>query len=247
MKTKTKLHVLAVLGSCLVGACSAPPGDGAAASSQAPKSADAPPALVPADNPQAARAAFDVLARVRDVVATGRATHLGFSSPGDLDGATLGQPIPVYFVNGADLLARIPGTDPHAALGAPRELVYPILVKGVVASEVVMAKDASGAWAVFSVGGAETIRPIDQTTRALAASGEAPRVALIEANDIGVKLLAHEAMGEVTFTAFDEMTSAGLAVGAPIPAEAAFSAMAAHAGTIIFHPTDSCSGLPGEP
>ena len=65
-------------------------------------------------------------------------------------------------------------------------------------------------------------------------------------HDIGVKLLAHEETGSVTFTAFAERSAGGLNVGDSVPAESAFATVAALAHRTM-SPVDSCSGLPGQP
>ena len=161
-----------LLGSILLGGCSSASDDGATSTSEA---LAATRSLFPAVDARAATTASGALSHVRHVVATGRASGLGFSSPESLDRATLGAPIPVYFVSGAKVLARTPGTDPHSLLGEPAELLYPVLVNGVVTSQVVLARRDSGEWQLFGVGGAELAQPIDQARSALATGGHVSR------------------------------------------------------------------------
>jgi hypothetical protein len=215
-----------ILGAALLGACSSTSGDGEVATSSA---SSTPSVLVVPPDPVRTKAASDVLSRVRDVVATGRVNGIGFSSPADLDVATLGDAIPVYYVSSRAILGRTAGEDPHAVMGKPMEMVYPVLVNGVVKSEVMMGQDETGTWKVSGVGRPQIIQAIDHTTQKLAVGGHAPAVALVEMHDLGVSLLAHEETGAVTFTAYTERDSAGLAVGEDVPAETALQRLAEYA------------------
>ena len=214
MNKNIKTTIPFLLGAALLGACSAP-SDANGTAQSAPSSLAAPP------NPAGARAASDVLLRVRDVVATGRVSGIGFSSPEEVDGATIGEAIPVYYLSSGDVVGRS-GADPHAILGKPQEMVYPILVNGVVRSQVKMGQQPSGEWVVTGVGGPETIQAIDQARRGLAIRGSTPAVALVHVHDLKVSLLAHDETGELAFTPFAERSAGGLGVGTRVPAETAF-------------------------
>jgi hypothetical protein len=214
MKTITMKPLSRVfLAAILVGACSS----GAPAASVSP-----PTALVSPSEPARAEVASAVIPHLRVLVATGRVRGIGLSSPEELDRATLGEAIPVYFVHGTDLTGLPPGADPHGVLGEPREMLYPVLVDGVAKSAVVMSRNGAGEWKVTGIGRRKLIDSLGRTSRMLAGTGHASPLALVTMHDVGVSMAAREENGKVMFAALAEAGSGDLPVDQDLPAGAAF-------------------------
>jgi hypothetical protein len=218
MKSMTTL----CFASILLGACSS----GGAGDREAAPSAALPArasALAPAAEEGRADLARRTLASVRDVVAGGRAAGLGFASPAELDAATIGDAVPVYVTSGSSIRGRVAGADPHAVLGEPTEMMYPILVDGSVRSSVVLGRSATGGWQVTSVGRAGLAKSIDATRKSLASRAGDHPVGLVVAHDLGLELVAQDEGGRVTLTSIREVPAAGWHAGETVAAETGFA------------------------
>jgi hypothetical protein len=214
MKTIARTGLLGIL----LAGCASGAGDDGAPSAFAPTAAS----LVAAPNPQHAKLATRALSQVRSLVTKQGGPRLGFRSPAELDAATLGAAVPVYFTTGERILARTLGADPLTLLGTPDQMLFPIVVDGTARAAVVMSRNATGEWEVTSVGRSDLVRRIELAGRAHATAG----VAVVVMHDLGVNLLAYTDGSEVRLRALDEQRSAGVPAGEGVPAETAFAQLA---------------------
>lgn len=99
----------------------------------------------------AAAGARQSLSALGGLVTEQNAQQLGFESPRQAAGATLGQPFPAYLVRLDELRAWHPGASADALLKPLDRLIYPVLVDGKVRSSVTVEKGPTG-WRAVGFG-----------------------------------------------------------------------------------------------
>jgi hypothetical protein len=145
------------------------------------------------------------LSGIRDLLQKGAANRLGFSSPADIDRATLGAEMPVYFVSAADLAHYTASADPHALLGEEKERLTLVSVDGTVRSLVSFGHGEDGVWQVTGVGRASLARALDKTAAELVASRSVTGLSLVVVPELALRMVAHNEDGELMLTAVNDV------------------------------------------
>jgi hypothetical protein len=168
---------------------------------------------------------MNVLSGLRDVIAAGKAHGMGLSSAAELDRSTLAGEIPVYLVGSDAILDRMAGADLLSVLGAPVEMLYPIVVDGEERSAVVMTRNVTGEWEVSGVGRSKLSKAFAHASATLAAHGATSPFALVAIPEAGVRFVAYQENGTVRLASFDE-GGAGLPLEEDLAAETALPKVA---------------------
>lgn len=180
----------------------------------------------------AARAAAErSLETLAALVNEGNAKSLGFDSPRDTAGATLGEPLAVYLVRLDELRAYSRAADPASLLKPLPRVIYPVLVAGRTRALITLeAKD--GSWQAVSFG----LPALAQYLARTQAARPIAAPALVQVPALGMQLLAHREAGRLLVTPLIDEPGLGWSAGRALPAEDAFAALVA--------PARAYNGLP---
>jgi hypothetical protein len=171
-------------------------------------------------------AATQSLTTFRQLVTKDNYQQLGFESPDEVSGATLGQPIQVFMVKLDQLREYKAGTDPNALLTNVNQMQYPVMVRDQVRSAIAVGQ-ADGKWKATSFGNAGLARQVAQARKADASSttpDAASQSTLVHVAALGLYFVANRnADGKLIMTPLADNPAFNLRAGASMPAEQVFT------------------------
>ena len=150
--------------------------------------------------------------------------RMGFALVGDVQRATLGEPMFDFLVRLDELARYQPGTNPNSLVKRTNELKYPVLVDGAVRSLISVAL-VNNVWKATSYGAPRLARFIDAARAAkMAELGRAASTFfVVRVPALKVILLGHTDGGALFLTPIIEDARVGFQAGGTLAAADAFS------------------------
>lgn len=171
------------------------------------------------------RAALDTLLQLVTHGANYRA--MGFDSIGDVRTATLDTPYVIFYVPAKELSKFKPGADPSVLLKGGDRVLYPVLVRGMVRSSIILARQDNG-WRGEAYGGASAPKlavAADSAARR-GYGGRRPRYFWVDVVPQGLGFLAFTTSGHLMLLPLQNDPLNRWKAGVPVRAESVFGPLA---------------------
>jgi hypothetical protein len=175
-------------------------------------------------------AAAQSLATLPKLVSAANYRELGFASPDEVATATLGAPVPMYFVRLDQLRDYPAGGDPKALLTDLHQLFYPVVVRSDTRSGIVVQETKEG-WRVASFGNAGLAKQVAAVGKGETGSpGGAAADMIVQVPALGVFFLGNRnSDGSLRLTPLADSPNYGLRAGATMPAADLFAGLVPYA------------------
>jgi hypothetical protein len=162
------------------------------------------------------------IGKIRSIVGQVGA-RVGFAGTDEIDGARLGDEIPVYYTSSDRLREREGAADVRGVLGDPAEMIYPVRVGEETRSAIVLGRGSDGAWTVASVGRAKLVQAI---ARVAQKTGIEPAAVVLAHGGVEATFVAYEAAGEWRLMPLADVSEADLVAERGVAAREALSHLA---------------------
>lgn len=177
--------------------------------------------------PDPRAAAEQGLASLRQLVNESNYRELGFESPREVDGASLGEPLPVVFVGLDSLRTYQAGGQPERLLSTLNQASFPVLVNQAPRSSVVVQQQ-NGGWRTSTLGNGALARLIHEGRRA----GANREQVLVHVGALGLHFVGHRMDNRLMLTPLTSDATFGFRAGSPMQADSVFARLATFARTM---------------